>query len=93
MNYDFRAFERDTYGQKKAEKHGHVSQLHNTRRCLSVKQSIIAGLPTDTFDTVILEVCPASCKGSEEDYHGFDKPLFRRKRQDQALAGPVRVGW
>lgn len=79
--------------KKKAEKHSHVSQLHNTRRCLSVKQSFIAGLPTDAFDKVILEVCPASCKGREEDYHESDKPLFKRKRQDQALAGPVPVGW
>ena len=80
-------------GKKKAEKHGHVSQLHNTRRCLSVKQSIIAGLPTDAFHTVILEVCPASCKGSEEYYNESVKHLFKRERQGQSLAGAGAVGW
>ncbi|WP_313052600.1 hypothetical protein [Pantoea piersonii] len=78
--------------EKKAGKHGNVSQLHHTRRCSSVKQSIIAGLPTDAFHTVILEVCPASCKGSEEHNHATDKSLIRRERQDQALADPVGVG-
>lgn len=79
--------------KKKAEKHGHVSQLHNTRRCLSEKQSFIAGLPTDAFDKAILEVCPASCKGYMERYHAFEIPLFKIKRQSQALAGRAGVAF
>lgn len=59
---------------------------------LSVKQSIIAGLPTDVFDTVILEVCPASCKGCVENLHALKKSFLRREWQSQALAGPVALG-